>query len=369
MTPRTLPLAATAVAAALALAGCGGGSKTGASGGRSVDVKLTDAGCEPAKLELAAGPATFQVTNDGADAVSEFEILDGDHIVGEVENVAPGLSGHFSLTLKPGTYTMYCPGGKTERGPLVVTGAAAQASAAAAAAVARYRRYVELQAAALVTKTRLLVSTLDAGDIEGAKRAYAAARVPYEAIEPVAESFGNLDAAIDARAGDVPPATWTGFHPIERALWVRGATGSGSLRKKLMADVLELRRRVGTIELEPAQVANGSVELLGEVSKSKITGEEERYSHLDLVDFEANVDGARAAFESVSDLVAATRPGLVEQIDARFGDVEAALEPYRQGDSFVPYTALTKADTRALSWSIDALAEPLSQVGAIVEGQ
>ncbi len=55
----------------------------------------------------------LEVANDGADAVTEFEILDGDHILGEVENVAPGLSGHFSLTLKPGRFTMYCPGGKT----------------------------------------------------------------------------------------------------------------------------------------------------------------------------------------------------------------------------------------------------------------
>jgi len=124
MTGRTGLLAATCVAAALALAGCGGGDRQKSAKGRSVDVKLTDAGCEPAELRLAAGPTTFEVANEGADAVTEFEILDGDHILGEVENVAPGLSGHFSLTLKPGRFTMYCPGGKTERGPLVVTGAA-----------------------------------------------------------------------------------------------------------------------------------------------------------------------------------------------------------------------------------------------------
>ena len=53
------------------------------------------------------------------------------------------------------------------------------------------------------------------------------------------------------------------------------------------------RRPVGRLHvLQPAQVANGSVDLLGEVAKSKVTGEEERYSHTDLGDFEANVDGA-----------------------------------------------------------------------------
>jgi iron uptake system component EfeO len=369
VTVQTPFLAATAVAAALALAGCGGGGQK-SSGGRSVDVKLTDAGCEPAELRLPAGPTTFEVANDGADAVTEFEILDGDRILGEVENLASGLSGHFSLTLKPGRFTMYCPGGETaERGPLVVSGKATATSAAAAAAVARYRRYVEEQTALLTAKTRLFVQKLRAGDLAGAKFAYAAARIPYERIEPVAESFGNLDPAIDARAGDVPKAKWTGFHPIEQFLWVRGTTGTEALRKKLLADVLDLQRRVQTIELEPAQVANGSVELLGEVSKSKITGEEERYSHIDLVDFEANVDGAKAAFDSVRDLVEARRPALAKEIDERFADVASALDPYRRGSGFVAYTALSKADTRALSRSIDALAEPLSQVGAVVAGQ
>jgi iron uptake system component EfeO len=370
MTVRIPFLVATTVATALVLAGCGGGDKQKAAGGRSVDVTLVDAGCSPAELRLASGPTTFEVANDGADAVTEFEILDGDHILGEVENVAPGLSGHFSLTLKPGRFTMYCPGGTSaERGPLVVTGKTSGTSKAAAAAVAQYRRYVEGQTALLVTRTRRFVQELQAGDIEGAKAAYTEARVPYERIEPVAESFGDLDPAIDARAGDVPKPKWTGFHPIEQFLWVRGKTGPQTLRTKLMDDVVDLQRRVQTIELEPAQVANGSVELLGEVSKSKITGEEERYSHIDLVDFEANVEGAKAAFQSVRELVGARRPALAKEIDDRFADVESALQPYRQGSGFVAYTALSKADTRGLSRSIDALAEPLSEVGAVVAGQ
>ena len=368
MTLHTGTLAATCVAAALALAGCGGdGQKS--TVGRSVDVRLTDAGCAPAELRLAPGPTTFEVTNDGADAVTEFEILDGDRILGEVENLAPGLSGRFSLTLKPGRFTLYCPGGKSERGPLVVTGAASATSTAAAAAAARYLHYIESQTVLLTAKTRRFAQRLRAGDVEGAKAAYAEARIPYERIEPVAESFGDLDPAIDARAGDVPKAKWTGFHPIEQFLWVHGATGPEKLRKKLLHDVLDLQRRVQAIELEPAQVANGAVELLGEVSKSKITGEEERYSHIDLVDFEANVQGAKAAYDSVRELVEARRPALAKEIDSRFAGVDSALRPYRRGTGFVAYTALSKADTRALSRSIDALAEPLSEVGAIVAGQ
>jgi iron uptake system component EfeO len=353
--------------ASLGLVACGGGG--GKSGGRTVAVKLTDAGCEPASLTLPAGPTTFEVSNDGADAVTEFEVLEGDRILGEVENLAPGLSGRFSITLKPGRFVTYCPGGKTvERGSLVVTGSGdASTSAADAAAVRHYRAYVEGQTGLLVARTRSFVAALRAGDLSAARARYATARVPYERIEPVAESFGGLDPAIDARAGDVPAARWTGFHPIERALWVGGSTaGTGMLGARLLEDVARLQRQARTVELEPAQIANGAVELLGEVSRSKITGEEERYSHLDLVDFQANVEGARAAFDAVKPILVARRPELARRVDARFDEVEHALRPYRRGVRFVSYTELDRRDTRRLSQAIDALAEPLSQVAAIV---
>ena len=76
----------------------------------------------------------------------------------------------------------------------------------------------------------------------------------------------------------------------------------------MLADVEELQTKVKTVDLQAVQIANGANELLGEVSASKITGEEERYSHIDLVDFEANVEGAEAAFEAVEPLLERQRP-------------------------------------------------------------
>ena len=78
-------------------------------------VEINDDGC-PAKVTVKAGPNNFKVTNSGSGDVSEFEILSGDRILGEVENVAPGLNKEFSLTLKTGNYTTYCPGGSTRQG-------------------------------------------------------------------------------------------------------------------------------------------------------------------------------------------------------------------------------------------------------------
>jgi iron uptake system component EfeO len=358
------------------LAGCGSsggsGSSAGAKGASHVKITLTDAGCTPAQIKTASGPTTFDVTNDGAGAVTEFEVMKGSRILGEVENVVQGLSRSFSLTLQPGTYVTNCPGGKSSaKGALAVTGAAVAASQdpKVAAAVETYRRYLEQQTGELFSRTGTFAGHVSKGNLDEAKETYGPARVPYERIEPVAESFGDLDPAIDARAGDVPKAEWTGFHPIEQSLWVGDtASGLGDQAAKLIDDVKLLQTKVRTVKLEPSQIANGAVELLGEVSKSKITGEEERYSHIDLVDFEANVAGARAAFDAVAPILRVRSAGLTEQVGRRFKAVDSALADYRRGEGFVSYTELTRADKRKLSQAIDALAEPLSQVPSLVVG-
>ena len=187
----------------------------------------------------------------------------------------------------------------------------------------------------------------------------------------MAETFGDLDPKIDAREGDVPKKDWGGYHYIEKKLWIDGTTDGLSVvhGRPQRATSQTLQNLVKDVELQPAGVANGAVELLNEVSKSKITGEEERYSRTDLVDFEANVQGAEAAYDAVKPILEKKDPELVTELDAKFAAVYAALQPYKTGTTtYVAYTDLTKADTKALSQAIDSLAEPLSKVSKQVVG-
>jgi FTR1 family protein len=363
--------AVTAAIAALVVAlfaGCGsGGEEDAPAGATTLSFTLTDGGCNPGEAEAPAGPVTFDVANDGSSSVTELEILEGDNILGERENISPGLEASFSLNLERGEYTIYCPNGtETERGTLTVTGEAQGGTTPELEAAADdYRDYVAVNTAVLVERTKRFAAAVRAGDVERAKRLYPPARIPYERVEPVAESFGSLDPEIDAREGDVPAKRWSGFHVIEKGLWIDGSTaGLGPVADELVADVERLDRKARGLDLQAAQVANGANALLDEVSASKITGEEERYSHTDLVDFEANVAGSRAAFETVGPLLAERDPELANEIRKRFDAVEVALEPYRRGQAFILYTELSKADQRKLAQSIDALAEPLSQVAA-----
>src|SRR5581483_3405828 len=298
-------------------------------------------------------------------------------ILGERENVVPGISDSFTLELEPGRYTLACPNGKSRaEASLVVTGArtnpvTAPSDPLLARAAAAYSAYVRRETDALLAGTERFVASLRRGDLAGAKALYAVVRRHYEAIEPVAESFGDLDAAIDARVNDVvSPDEWTGFHRVEQILWVKRTTaGAERYGAVLLADVRTLQRRVRTLRLQPTQLANGSVELLNEVANGKITGEEERYSHTDLSDFQGNLSGARKAFDLLSPALAKRcYRKLATTIAARFAAVQRRLDRYRRAtpSGFASYAALSDSDRRLFAQEIDALAEPLSTVAAKV---
>ena len=370
---RVVLLVAALGALALFVSACGSSDDETTAGATAMRFKITDAGCDPHDAKASAGPITFDVEG-ASSSVTELEVLDGETILGEKENLTEGLSGSFSLTLEEGEYILRCNGGSEEDGTLTVSGKLKTAdSPEVETAISDYRDYLEKNTAELTTATKPFVAAVVGGNVVLAKKLYPAARIPYERIEPVAESFGDLDPRIDARENDVPASEWGGFHKIEKALWEEGtAKGMAPVAEQLLADVEELEAKVKNVNLQAVQIANGANELLGEVSASKITGEEERYSHIDLVDFKANVEGSQVAFESVEPLLSKSDPALAKEIEADFDTVYATLKPYETaGDpGFVLYTELTKADTRKLAQSIDTLAEKLSQVpAAIVTGE
>ncbi|MDF2978519.1 MAG: Peptidase Imelysin [Actinomycetospora sp.] len=378
MTRRSLAVAAVAAAAALvALAGCTSTAPPppGAQGaGGPIQVRAGDTSCDVSATEAPAGNVTFSVQNTGT-KVTEFYLLGtGDRILGEVENVGPGLTRQLIVEVpQGGQYTTACkPGmvGDGIRGPFTVTGnvpGSAEGDALLAGAVTGYKRYTTSQIEALVTRTQEFTDAVKRGDVPAAQALYPVARTYWERVEPVAESFGDLDPRIDGRDDGEPGVEFTGYHRLERDLWATGLQpDTNVMADRLMTDIRELQTRVAGIELTPLQLANGAKELLDEVATGKITGEEDRYSHTDLWDFRANVDGSQAAIAALRPVLDQRDPALGPLLDQRFRDVDVLLENYRQGDGFVLYTQLTPEDTRRMTEAIDALGEPVSQVAAVV---
>ena len=234
-------------------------------------------------------------------------------------------------------------------------------------AVAEYDAYVEQETGDFVVATEDFLAPVEAGDVNGAKAAYPGARVHFERIEPVAGAFGDLDPDIDGREGDIPPQDWGGYHRIEKALWIDESTeGLEKTIKELRNDVANLNDIAIKAEFDPAEIAQGSVDLLAEVSASKITGEEERYSHTDLWDFEANVAGAEAGFEALKPALEQADPELADEIETEFAAMYELLDQHREGDGFVLYDTLSEERTQELAQQIDTLGEPLSQIPSLV---
>jgi iron uptake system component EfeO len=391
LTTRRLAAASLTVAVAASLAACGSsssgsdaqpasGASTAAGDPHTANVTITAAeGCKSDRTSFAAGPLTFKITNTDATAVSEVELLGGQRIVGEKENLPPGFNGSFVVSVGAGSYSLYCPGAATEKTPLTVTGAttaAADSTSASLLAVGtkEYAEYVNTQVGYLVETSQALATALKGTDLTAAQTAYKKARPYYEKIEPVAESFtqgkNNLDANIDARAGDLPASQWTGFHPIEKGLFkTKSLKGLGTLGDGLVTNVKKLQSLTSGLSYQPFELANGAQELLDEVSSSKITGEEERYSHIDLLDFQGNEEGAEQAFADL-------QPGL-EKIDAtlagtisdNFAALSTVLDKYRSKtdpSGFVRYGELTAQDKKDLAAAVKAVQEPLSRVAAKV---
>ncbi len=372
MLRRTLSALASG-AIVLGAAACGSDAPTTTTPGGPIEVVATDTECRVARADAPAGTSIFKITNSGTKVTEFYVYAAGDRVMGEVENIGPGLSRDFHVELPAGTYETACKPGMIGRGiraAFTVTGDAPALTedAKLAAAVESYQRYVRSQTDALLVKAQEFVDAVKAGDKEKAKALFPISRTYWERIEPVAEIFGDLDPKIDGREEVIEEGMeFTGFHAIERDLWVTGDIAeSGPMADRLMDDIKEIVALANAEKLSPLQLANGAKELLDEVATGKITGEEDRYSHTDLWDFNANLEGSKAAIAALRPVLEDRDPALVAELDKQFTAVEAALSRHRVGDGWQFHNELTEADLKVLSDAINALGEPVSKVAAVV---
>ncbi|WUV11956.1 EfeM/EfeO family lipoprotein [Amycolatopsis sp. NBC_01488] len=375
---RRTPLALLAGATALvALAACDskGDAAGAAAAGGPIKVSASDTACDVSATTANAGNLTFEITNEGTKVTEFYLYAEGDRIMGEVENIAPGLNRRLIVEVADaGKYQTACkPGmaGTGIRGEFTVTGGAPQqgdANAQKAQATKSYDDYIANNTAALEEETAKFVDLVKAGKADEAKAAYARTRVYYERIEPVAEKFGELDPAIDVREADLEQGQqFTGFHRLEKDLFKTGLQAdSPQIADKLLTDVKDLVAKTKTLQLTALDLANGAKGLLDEVATHKITGEEETFSHTDLWDFQANVDGSKGAITSLRPILQAKDPALVSTLDKEFANVQGLLDKQRAGDGFKLYTDLSQDQVKEFASAVDALSEPLSKVAEVV---
>ena len=237
-----------------------------------------------------------------------------------------------------------------------------------------YKKFVENQVDTLLKDTEKFAETIKAGNLEEAKKQYPVTRMAYERSEPIAESFGELDVNIDFRLADYLEENkteegWRGFHRIEKIMWEQNTTkGTEEYADQLVKDIKELKAKVATVEVTPDLMVTGAVDLLNEVATQKITGEEEIYSHTDLYDFKANIEGAEEIFKIFKPLIEKKDNKLASDLTEKFATINGLLDKYKTDEKhYKLYTDLTKENTKELSEAVTKLGEPLSQMGVILD--
>lgn len=387
-----------------------------AAAGNALTVSSTADACKVSAATATSGNVTFAITNDGPQT-TEFYLLgaDGLRIAAEKENIAPGGSAELTVSLQPGDYFTACKpgmrGANVGAAPFSVTGdpveVAGEDQELFDQVVVDYINFVKNEVAELVPNVEAFADAYAAGDDESARALYADIRVNYERIEPVAEALGVLDPRIDYRevdylaeaeqleADDPTFTEWLGFHRMEKDLWVPAADAinadgtsawegwqpSTSEQRKTLAETLvtDVNALYDAVhdpafiedqQINVGTVSNGASGLLEEIAVGKVTGEENWWSHYDLWDFQANLQGARIAFDLVAPI--AERKGaegeeLVAQINQEFDKLQKLLDQY--GSLEAGYTLYDQVDSKQqkqLVAQIDATREPLSRLTGTV---
>ncbi|QEX16451.1 multidrug DMT transporter permease [Hypericibacter terrae] len=350
-------------------------AKHSATPGGALTVTIGDATCDPNEITVPAGPTRFEIVNKSSRTV-EWEILDGVYVVEERENITPGLSRTMTVKLLPGDYEITCGLLSNPRGKLHVTPSAASDAEAAKPSMvafigplAEYKVFLVLETNALVAATQSFTDAVKAGDVELAKTLYEPARVSYKHIEPVADRFADLDTAINARAvyfekQEEDPA-FGGFHRLEYGLFAKHSTeGLAPFADKLLADVTALQQRVRELQVPPETLAASAARLLNKVADSAAAGDEDRYSHTDLADFQANVEGSRKIVTLLRPLTEKANPDLAKSLDAQIEATLAKLASFKQQDQYPAYDRLSEADRTAIAGQLRALAAEIAKLNA-----
>ncbi len=232
--------------------------------------------------------------------------------------------------------------------------------------VSDYKIYVTEKVDQLAVETAKFTDAIKKGDLATAKKLYAPTRVHYEAIEPIAELFSDLDASIDSRVDDheagVKAEDFTGFHRLEYSLYSENTTkGLDALADGLLKDVKDLQNRIAELTFPPEKVVGGAAALLEEVAATKVSGEEDRYSHTDLYDFQGNIDGAKKIVDLFRPQIEGQDKAFAAKVDKNFATVDKILAKYRTQDGgFQTYDKVKENDRKALIGPVNTLAEDLS---------
>jgi iron uptake system component EfeO len=344
----------------------------------SVDVIVTPGSCAAQPTSAPPGVVNFTVVDKNAPAVTEVELRQADgFLLAEEPNLAPGVLGGISADLGEGTYQIYCPGADHTTASFTVTGASAgptwKANPKLVTAVHLFTQWMSHQMALLVADTGAFASAVEAGNLTQAENLYVPAREDYESVEAATERYGTLYPDIDGQIDNFGSLSqFEGFHELEEAMWVGDSlAGQSKYATQLVKDVDRLQTLASKATYQPAQIGDFASSQLAEASNYLVTGSEERYSNLELVDLKGTLSSAVEAIAVLRPALAAISPSVLQQLDTAMTSASAALSQCAQSpgtadSGYESFTMVGTSQREMLAQAMLNLAGPVSRATQLV---
>jgi len=234
------------------------------------------------------------------------------------------------------------------------------------AAVAAYRTYIDQQSSQLAQAATRLRDAIAAGDVTAARAAYTEARPYYLRIQAPAK-YVPVSNNIDAQFLYIPIDASVGMHRIEQGLWEQNsASGLLQTANQLVTDTASLHDQLVALPMDALRMTDTYAIL--DAHPITTNYEPEPFSHIGLVDHQADVDGSRFVFDQLRPAIALADRELADEIAGLFKDVDDALAPVRTADGFVLDAQVNGTQKQLLNEKFHALGSRLNLIESLLLG-
>ena len=349
----------------------------------ALDLAQAPGACGTPPSTIAAGPVTFQVTDDSRDFVNVYVIAAAnDDVYAEIQELAPHATLPLSTDLGAGDYAVRCVfgDGKTGTSSTIrvsgetdaeTPGYPAMSDLALETPVSEYSAWIESRLPALVADCRTLNTDVAAGDVAAAKQAWLTAHLDYERLGAAYNAFGDFDGEIDGMANGLPNGVqdsgWTGFFAVEYALWHGEPIAKvRALTQGLVASAAGLRQDFPSEEVDPGDLPLRTHEILENALEFQLTGIADYGSGTTLATIYANTQGTAELLGILTPLLRHDDPRLLAAAQQGLATLRHDLTAEQVSGTWTPVARLSTTARDRLDADLGQLLETLSGVPALL---
>ena len=349
----------------------------------ALDLAQAPGTCGTPPSTIAAGPVTFQVTDDSRDFVNVYVIAAAnDDVYAEIQELPPHATLPLSADLGAGNYAVRCVFGDGKSGTsstIRVSGTTGEAAPGYPATpdlalqtpVREYSAWIESRLPTLVADCRTLNADVAAGNVPAAKQAWLTAHLDYERLGAAYNAFGDFDDELDGMANGLPDGVhdsgWTGFFAIEYALWHAEPTSKvKALTQNLVTTATGLQQDFPSEEIDPGDLPLRTHEILENALEFQLTGIADYGSGTTLATIYANTQGTGELLSILTPLIERADPQLLTAAHQGLAALQQDLTAEHISGTWTPVAQLPTPARDRLDADLGQLLETLSEVPALL---